>query len=406
MLKIAVWTPGEIFNLTWTSREYSPVNAWKNVTNSNLLDSYLARAIGVVLGRAYVQLVNEDLGYVMSLLELVSCACGVDRNTTNIDCFAFLSDVGYLAREITQLTAFNGRLTSSSTQVGSITVCSACLDQSTSGITVGPPPPPLSNLISHFLIWQLSKVFAFSVTDDKSYNVVRDSDGNIIGQIIGDGFQVNFDAGITQYQISLPQRSDIERSSQYIIPGMITTHTLVTSQLTIPYFFFIALVKWNPTAHRKRGSSSGSLTVYTQSVSVGNSGSTQGSTDSSGVYFAALLGSSSNQPNTPMKKRSFSHPLALSPSGGGGGLTTESTGILAGTLGLFGLVVVVLLVAAVLILFRKRISYLFKSKEFRRDSYSSSSISRKGSVNFTVEYLDEEEVLLQEAGRMADDEQL
>jgi hypothetical protein len=63
-------------------------------------------------------------------------------------------------------------------------------------------------------------VFAFSVTDDKSYNVVRDSDGNIIGQIIGDGFQVDFDAGITQYQISLPQRSDIERSSQYTIPGM------------------------------------------------------------------------------------------------------------------------------------------------------------------------------------------
>ena len=79
-------------------------------------------------------------------------------------------------------------------------------------------------------------------------------------------------------------------------------------------------------------------------------------------------------------------------------MTTESTGILAGTLGLFGLVLVVLLVAAVLILFRKRISYMFKSKEFRRDSYSSSSISRKGSVNFTVEYLDEEEVLLQEAG--------
>jgi hypothetical protein len=150
MFLIAVWTPGKIFNLTWTSREYSPVNTWKNVTNSNLLDSYLARAIGVVLGRSYVQLVNEDLGYVMSLLELVSCACGVDRNTTNIDCFAFLSDVGYLAREITQVTAFNGRLTSSSTQVGSITVCSACLDQRTSGITVRPlhlslsPSLPLS----------------------------------------------------------------------------------------------------------------------------------------------------------------------------------------------------------------------------------------------------------------------
>ena len=88
----------------------------------------------------------EDLGYVMSLLELVSCACGVDRNTTNIDCFAFLSDVGYLAREITQVTAFNGRLTSSSTQVGSITVCSACLDQRTSGITVRASP-----LLSHTL---------------------------------------------------------------------------------------------------------------------------------------------------------------------------------------------------------------------------------------------------------------
>jgi len=71
---------------------------------------------------------------------------------------------------------------------------------------------------------------------------------------------------------------------------------------------------------------------------------------------------------------------------------------MAGSLGLFGLVGLVFCVVVLLVLFRKRISYILKHKDFRRDSFSAESISRKGSVNFAVEYLDEEEVLLQEAG--------
>lgn len=117
------------------------MNTWKNVTNSNLLESVLSRAIGVVVGRSYIQLVNEDLGYTMGVLELVSCACGDDRNTSG-DCFAFLNEAGYYSREITRLTAFNGRLTSSDTQVGSLTVCPACLDQSATGVTVLPSSSP------------------------------------------------------------------------------------------------------------------------------------------------------------------------------------------------------------------------------------------------------------------------
>ncbi len=53
---------------------------------------------------------------------------------------------------------------------------------------------------------QLYQVFAFSISEDNSFDVVRDADGHVIGQIIGDGFKVDADDPAALFNLAIPSK--------------------------------------------------------------------------------------------------------------------------------------------------------------------------------------------------------
>ncbi len=58
----------------WKAREYKSVNGWMKTVNVDILNSVVMQAEGVVVGREFTRMVNEEIGAIMALLELVSCS--------------------------------------------------------------------------------------------------------------------------------------------------------------------------------------------------------------------------------------------------------------------------------------------------------------------------------------------
>jgi len=185
-----VWYPSKMMPAHWKQRELEKKNVWGKKVSMDSLNMIIGNSLSAMAAEAYkteFMCKNEPL---YAVLEKVACACGSGRSSTACDGVLERAQSVPIVTQTLFLTAETQHLT---TAVGSVAISSQSIQASVTkrsdNVAVSILATPAFELRNTSSSMGNDRRAAASISCS-DFDIIRNSQGQVVGQLIGDGLAV------------------------------------------------------------------------------------------------------------------------------------------------------------------------------------------------------------------------
>ncbi|KAJ3251828.1 hypothetical protein HK103_002038 [Boothiomyces macroporosus] len=167
------WSPTEMKNTQWIPVQYAPQNQYIQVVDDSLAQQYFQNAIGRIISRKYVNQLNVKFRTYGAIYQAVACDCTPGQYS----CFS---------------TPVSSPIDSCLADPRSNSTCSGVVIPNGLFNTSKPISISVNYVSSSAFVSSNLPTLVKRTTSSSSVAVIKDSFGNIVGQLVGNGQQYTF----------------------------------------------------------------------------------------------------------------------------------------------------------------------------------------------------------------------